>query len=198
MNVEIEERMMANRLRADNPQEGDGFTLWGYAANFNQETVIYNMFREVIRPGAFDPVLGDDVRCVRDHIPSQILGRTTANTLRLSVDETGLRYLVKPPDTSYANDLMVSVRRGDVTQSSFKFTVDQAVWHHSEKDDELPLREIMAFERLYDVSPVTYPAYPGTSIEAARSIFASCPIPYSPTRQARRAREIELYTLEAL
>ena len=73
------------------------------------------------------------------------------------------------PDTSYARDLMVSIERGDVTQSSFGFIVDRDRW---EEDDEgRVIRTIETFRQLLDVSPVTFPAYPEADV-GLRSLAA--------------------------
>jgi len=150
--------------------------LAGYAAVFGQETVIrtaFGDFREVIEPGAFTASLASDVRAVINHDPNLLLGRTTSGTLRLSEDTHGLRYEVDPPDTSYADDLLVSVQRGDITQSSFAFSIpeDGQVWDKPTRRGDLPLRRIRKVE-LYDVSPVTYPAYSQTSVSARASEMA--------------------------
>lgn len=141
-------------------------TLIGYASVFNREATIGGFFREKIAPGAFKAaVKEDDVRALFNHDPNYVLGRTTAGTLDLSEDETGLRYEVAPPDTQWARDLMVTVQRGDVNQSSFGFTVVREEWTNPENRAELPLRTILE-ARLFDVSPVTYPAYEETTAEA--------------------------------
>ena len=160
--------------------EGEQRSLIGYAAVFNQEAVIGEFFRELIEPGAFDEALTtDDVRALFNHDPSLILGRNTAKTLRLSSDATGLRYEIDPPATSYAADLVVSVQRGDVSQSSFAFRVLEETWVNKTEATGLPLRRIRRVS-LYDVSPVTYPAYEGTSVsaraeEVARAVM---PVPF--------------------
>ncbi len=82
---------------------GDTPMLSGYAAVFNTDTVIAGMFRERIAPGAFTAaVREDDVRALFNHDPNCVLGRTTAGTLSLSEDQTGLRYQIDPPDTQVA------------------------------------------------------------------------------------------------
>lgn len=144
----------------------------GYAAVFSTETVIAGLFREQVAPGAFDAALKrDDVRALWNHDPNYVLGRTSADTLRLSVDKRGLRYELAPPDTQWARDLMTSIRRGDVTQSSFAFRVAKEEWEEPTRDHPLPLRTIREVE-LFDVSPVTYPAYDATSV-AARDAAAA-------------------------
>lgn len=141
-------------------------TLVGHAAVFNVEATIGGYFREQIAPGAFTTAIAeDDVRALFNHDPNYVLGRTTAGTLDLAEDKTGLRYEVAPPDTQWARDLMVTVGRGDVNQSSFGFTVVREEWTTPENRAELPLRTILE-ARLSDVSPVTYPAYEQTTAEA--------------------------------
>ena len=145
--------------------------LSGYAAVFGSVTEIAGMFREQIAPGAFAKAAKeDDVRALFNHDANYVLGRTTSGTLRLVEDDKGLRYEADPPDTQWARDLMVSVARGDVSQSSFAFEVTDDEWDYG-KRGELPLRTIKAV-RLHDVSPVTYPAYTATTV-SARSMEAA-------------------------
>jgi HK97 family phage prohead protease len=138
--------------------------LSGYAAVFNQRANIAGLFDEEILPGAFTAAIGrDDVRALFNHDGNFVLGRSSSGTLRLVQDDHGLRYEVDAPDTTWARDLLVTVRRGDVSQSSFAFGVDEEEWDYSNR--AMPLRKIKAV-RLYDVSPVTYPAYDGTEVSA--------------------------------
>jgi uncharacterized protein len=155
--------------------DGDKPQLSGYAAVFGEATEIAGLFKERIAPGAFaEAVKRDDVRALFNHDANFVLGRTTAKTLRLVEDDRGLRYDVDPPDTQWARDLMVSVGRGDVNQSSFAFEVTEEEWDYG-KRGEMPLRTIKAV-RLYDVSPVTYPAYESTTV-SARSREAATLVP---------------------
>lgn len=162
---DLERRFYTGRLELraekDRPKQ-----ILGYAAVFNALSEDLGGFREIIEPGAFDDVLGDDVRALLNHDPNLLLGRTTAGTLALSVDEVGLRYEITPPDTSYANDLVVSLERGDLDQSSFGFRVAKGgdTWKEPAEDQPWYLRIIHKFARLYDVSPVTFPAYQATSV----------------------------------
>jgi uncharacterized protein len=159
------------RTRDDAPP-----TLTGYAAVFDTETTIGDFFREVVDRSAFAEALSrpDDVRALVNHDASLILGRSSAGTLRLTVDDRGLRYEVDLPDTSYARDLAASVARGDVSQSSFGFRVVEDSWERPKTPTELPLRRIRNVE-LYDVSPVTYPAYDTTSVSTrARDLAIQC------------------------
>ena len=134
----------------------------GYAARYNNETTIAGMFREVILPGAFRAAIGrDDCRALFNHDANYILGRTKSGTLMLTEDKQGLQHDVVLPDTAWAKDLYTSIKRGDVTQSSFSFRVAQESWVQG----ALPLRRIQDLE-LFDVSPVVFPAYEATSVSA--------------------------------
>lgn len=150
--------------------------LSGYAAVFDSPTEIAGLFREVIAPGAFASAVGtDDVRALFNHDANFVLGRTTSGTLTLTEDETGLRYDVDPPDTQWARDLMVSVQRGDVSQSSFAFEVLDDDWVYGARG-EMPVRTIKSV-RLHDVSPVTYPAYTDTTVSARSRAAAAAAVP---------------------
>lgn len=160
--MENERRAVTQPVEA---READGTArLAGYAALYDVTTTV-GSFRERIAPGAFTAAISrDDVRALFNHNPDYVLGRSFAGTLTLSEDSTGLRYEVTLPDTTWARDLWTSVSRGDITQSSFAFTVDEDSWEKGTKDS-LPMRTIKAV-RLYDVSPVTYPAYSETTVSA--------------------------------
>ena len=147
--------------------ETGGGKIAGYAAMFNTLSQDLGGFKERIAPGAFDNVLEDDVRAVFNHDPSLLLGRSTAGTLRLSVDGTGLNYEVDLPDTTLARDLSELMSRGDISQSSFRFSVLQDSWSIGEDGGEI--RTIEQVGQLVDVSPVTYPAYLDATV-AKRSL----------------------------
>lgn len=141
-------------------------TLVGHAAVFNEPTEIDNWwfsFREQIAPGAFKATIKeDDIRALFNHNPDYILGRNTAGTLELSEDEKGLKTIIQPPDTQAARDVITSIERGDISQMSFAFQVLEEEWAYGE-EKEPDLRTIKKV-RLFDVSPVTFPAYEGTDI----------------------------------
>ena len=154
-------------------QEDDGvMRLSGYAAVFNDSSVPLP-FSERIAPGAFRKTLSEtpDVRLLINHegLP---LARTKNNTLTLSEDEVGLRFDAELPDTSEARDLYTLIQRGDVDQMSFAFRVIRQKW--SPDRSERTLTEVSLADG--DVSVVTYPAYPTTTVEArehlARAIQA--------------------------
>jgi len=164
-----ETRVFSIELRADD-QSADSRRVVGYAAKFNSKSEDMG-FYEIIEPGAFDDVMNDDVRALFNHDPNYILARTKSGTLTLSVDETGLRYAFDVPETTFGNDFLVSLRLGNVSQSSFAFEVAEDEWtQHNTADGKSEwTRKIKKMKRLYDVSPVTYPAYPDTEV-ALRSM----------------------------
>lgn len=158
-----------SEVRATTSQDGQ-HSISGYAAVFNSlSEYIAPRTREVIAPGAFSEALSDDVRALFNHEDSMILGRTSAGTLQLAQDNTGLYYSVTLPDTQYARDLLALVKRGDVTQNSFAFSVRPEDVQTSEAENGDTIETITRVKRLYDVSPVTYPAYPAAAITAYRN-----------------------------
>jgi len=136
----------------------------GHAALYNQRTDL-GWFEEEILPGAFDDVINDDVRCLFNHNPNYVLARSKGGqgTLTLTLDTEGLKYRYETPDRSYAKDLADAIDKGDVSQSSFAFRAKETIWVER-SDQEKDLRQIKKVEMLYDVSPVTYPAYADTSV----------------------------------
>ena len=138
----------------------------GAAIVYNSRSENLGGFVEIIRPGAVRDVLArdPDTRALFNHDASMVLGRTRAGTLVLEDREADLDYEFDAPDTSYARDLRVLLGRGDVNQSSFAFRVaPDAVEWDEDPDSGLLVRVIHRLSALYDVSPVTYPAYPAAS-----------------------------------
>lgn len=143
----------------------------GDAAVFDTETVIGRWFREVIRPGAFTRVLSEqpDVIGAYNHDWNYVLGRTTAGTLRLKETDAALRYEIDiNPADPQAMSVYEKIKRGDVTQASFAFTVRSEKWTEPPSDSAqiLALREVLEVDRLYDVGPVPFGAYPEASAQA--------------------------------
>ena len=144
-------------------QEGEPTKVEGHAAVFDSLSQELFGFREKIKKGAFRSALKrpDDVRALINHDPNLVLGRNTSKTLRLKEDDAGLFFSVDLPDTSYARDLAESIDRGDISQCSFGFRTLKDQW---ETNDEGPdIRTLMDVE-LFDISPVTYPAYTDTAV----------------------------------
>jgi HK97 family phage prohead protease len=141
----------------------------GYAAVFDVWADIGGWFREKIKPGAFAKTIKEaDVRALMNHNENYVLGRNKAGTLKLREDSKGLAVEIDPAPTTWANDLMTSMRRGDVNQMSFGFTVNKSEVDYDK--DERVLTDLT----LFDVSVVTFPAYPTTSAQV-RSAFQKKP-----------------------
>lgn len=153
--------------------EGGKKKIRGYALKWNQR---YSMgwFVEEIHRDALKGADLTDVRALLNHDPNFVLGRTTAGTLTLREDDNGLAYEIDLPDTQAARDLAVSIERGDITQSSWGFTLriddngEGQVW---KREDGKDIRTITHVRQVFDVSPVTFPANPDTSV-AKRSFDA--------------------------
>jgi HK97 family phage prohead protease len=149
--------------------EGGGYVIDGHAAVFNELSDNLGGFREKIDPGAFAKVLADgpDVRALFNHDPNFVLASTASTTapLALEEDKRGLAYEATVPadiaDSYYGKAMRAQLDTGLVTQSSFAFRVGDDSWEEDEDTGGL-IRTIHEFSGLYDVSPVTYPAYPQT------------------------------------
>lgn len=148
----------------------EGLTLVGHAAVFDAPYEIWD-FQEQVARGAFKKTLKEgDVAALWNHDPNVVLGRNRSGTLRLKEDEQGLLYEIDLPETQAARDLYHLVQRGDVYQSSFAFEIVKEAWDYPKKgEDGLPTRTIKEV-RLYDVSPVTYPASPSTDVDVKRAV----------------------------
>lgn len=115
---------------------------------------------ERIMPGAFKRAIKeDDVRGLFNHNPDHLLGRTSAGTMKLKTDKAGLNYDITPPESPVGDQVRESIRRGDLSGSSFSFHVTDERW---KKVDDREIREIRGV-RLFDVGPVTFPAYEATT-----------------------------------
>jgi len=153
---------LAIRLKEDG---GASRTIAGYAAKFDSwSEPIWGWFRERIDRSAFDKTDMQDVIMCFNHDISGVLARSTSGTLRLEVDDIGLRFEFEAPETSLGNDMLALVKRGDISKCSFKFTVDADEWRYADEDNGLEYdeRTVKGISRLYDVSLVTYPAYKDT------------------------------------
>lgn len=147
--------------------EGKARKMVGYAAVFNSLSEKLP-FRERIMPGAFAACMGKDTRALINHDANLVLGRTKSGTCQMKEDDRGLRVEITPPDTSYARDLATCMERGDIDQMSFAFSVADDGEEWTEENGEL-VRQLNKIERLFDVSIVTQPAYPDTTV-ALRSL----------------------------
>lgn len=159
MTMELERRFLPTEFEVRT--DGDKLTLEGYALKWNSRSGNLGGFKERVAEGATDETIkSHDIRALFNHDPSLILGRNTADTLRLSNDSEGTHYEIQADlRQSYVRDLAIAMERGDVTQSSFGFRVagpDGQTW--DEDEDGFLLRTLTKIN-LFDVSPVTYPAY---------------------------------------
>ena len=160
-----ERRTLHSEFRVEQREDGKKL-IRGHAAVFNSETDL-GWFRERIAPGAFTESIGkDDVRALFNHDENFILGRNTAGTLTMREDEQGLYVEIDPPDTQVARDLVTSIERGDISQMSFGFQTIKDSW----ETEENAAKDLRTLEKvkLWDVSPVTFPAYQETDV-AVRS-----------------------------
>lgn len=137
------------------------FELW--PAIMDGDRVVSPAMIERIMPKAFNKALKEkqDVRGLFNHDPNLVLGRTSSRTLKLEKSLRGLDYEIDPGKTTVAADVMEHIRRGDVTGSSFGFEVLDQKFHYDE-ERQADIREIRSVN-LFDISPVTFPAYTSTS-----------------------------------
>ena len=165
---DVELRIVPTEFRVTRKDDGALPKIEGYAAVFNKDSEDMG-FIERIAPGAFKKALGrSDVRALFNHDSNIILGRVSAGTLELKEDKNGLFMSVTPPDTQLVRDMVLTpIDRGDITQQSFGFNIKTDEWEH--KDNEPSIRTIQEVGELFDVSPVTFPAYPDTEV-ALRSL----------------------------
>lgn len=164
----------------------------GYAALFNSLSEDLGGFREQIAPGAFSSIETDDIRALFNHQPEYVLGRNTAGTLGLAEDAKGLRVEITPPDTAWANDLISSMRRGDINQMSFGFFTRSDVWDSVNGEIIRTLTDV----ELFDVSVVTFPAYSETyvdvrALDKAKSIAELPEIEQQAGERSRKLKMIE-------
>lgn len=151
-------------LRAETDAKGKR-VLIGYPAKFNVLSVDLGGFQERIAPGAFmQSIKNDDIRALFEHDSHYVLGRNRSGTLQLWEDETGLRTVIKPPDTQLINDMvMVPVERGDVSHMSFGFITIPPGGDSWTRGDDIPIRTLQQVQ-LVDVAVVSFPAYPQTDV----------------------------------
>lgn len=162
------------RTLAQPPMVTEGRTIAGYAIVWDVESrVLWNYdgeFVEIISRGAVDEALlgRSDVKALYNHHADALLARWTngEGTLRLSVDEHGLRYEFDAPETTTGNDVLELVRRGDLKGSSFAFRANSEDVDYSTTEDGRKLRTVRKLSGLYDVSVVVDPAYTQTSVSA--------------------------------
>ena len=167
------------RVDEENPRR-----VVGYASVFNSLSEDLGGFREQVSTSAFEDVMGDNVVALINHDMNYPLARTDNGSLKLSVDSKGLRYAFDIPDgLSYGNDLLINLKSGNIYESSFGFIVEEDSW---ERKDGEPIRTIEKVSRLIDVSPVTVPAYKGTSVSTVAKRNLSL---YKETQETKKEKQ---------
>jgi HK97 family phage prohead protease len=152
-------------------EDADPLRIEGYAAKFGKYSQDLGGFKEKITPGTFANAIKNksDVRCLANHNPDILLGRTKNGTLALREDNTGLWYSCLLPKTTAARDLHATIARGDMDQCSFSFTVPKGgdAWTEEQDDngDWFASRTLVNVD-LFDAGPVTFPAYLDTEVNA--------------------------------
>lgn len=159
-------REINNNIKSD----AESRTIEGYAVVFDSQSEDMG-FREVIHRGAIteDTINDSDIFCKFNHDDSKVLARSKngKGSLLLEVDDKGVKYMLEAPRTELGNETLEYLRRGDITSSSFAFTVspekDAEKWH---KEGDVLYRDIYKIDHLYDVSPVFNAAYAATTCSA--------------------------------
>ncbi len=166
MSKQIERRFL-QLTDCDLRSTDTGHELTGYASVFNTESVIAGLYREEVAPGAFAKTIKEhDIRALWNHDSNIVLGRNKAGTLSLSEDSHGLRTVIKAPDNEWGRPVVDAVKRGDITGMSIMFRAIKQEWTRPDEDSaEMPKRTLRE-AKLFEVSPVTFPAFPTTSIGA--------------------------------
>ncbi|MFN7019872.1 MAG: HK97 family phage prohead protease [Phycisphaerales bacterium] len=158
---------LASEIRAERREGSKSPVITGKIRYDVRSKPIYGLFVEIVRRGAFGRALRgeDDPRALMNHDSAYVLGRRSAGTLRLMDDSDGLRYEFDAPDTTFGRDLVVSIDRGDIRESSFGFRKIQDQWSEERTKEGLiiDIRELLEVE-LLDLSPVAYPAYPDNTV----------------------------------
>lgn len=180
-------------VKVDNAGEEESRAVEGYALLFDTDSTDLP-FVETIQRGALDGVLEkSDVMAVLDHNLSRgLLARSNkgnGGTLQLTIDDKGLKYRFDAPKTALGDELLESLRRGDITSSSFCFTTEKDSWE-SQKDGSLR-HTIEKINQLYDVSPVYQPAYADTSVYS-RSANAADEYRKRQSEEKKKEKEAEI------
>lgn len=172
----VERRFFPITARAAK-DEGDKMQIGGYGAVFNQYTNM-GWYAEVVEPGFFDGIKDDRCACLFNHDANQVLGRKKNNTLAYTIDETGVDYTSILP--SHRADVYELINDGYIYESSFAFTVLESKWAEVDRSlmegkmsqadidylsygGKISVRYLTKGKELFDLSPVTYGAFEGTT-----------------------------------
>lgn len=170
--LEKETRSALDTLEVKKQEEGEGIIVEGYSLLFDSWSEDLGGFKEVVTRDSLRNTNMSDVRALFNHNADNVLARTSAGTLDLDVDDKGLKFRFKTPNTSYGRDLAENLKNGNVNQCSFGFRVaDNGDSFEYDKQENIYKRSLNDISEISDVSIVTYPAYSETSVAPAlRSI----------------------------
>ena len=164
---ELERRLIAEAPGLEVRQSENGRTvIRGYAALYNSDSQDLGGFVERIAPGAFDAVIAKNPDVFGRYNHERLLARTSSGTMKLELDERGLRYTIYPKKADA--DVVESIERGDVRGSSFAFRTSGAGEKWFKDASGRMIREIRSFDFLGDAGPVDNPAYPATEAFVSR------------------------------
>ena len=141
----------------------------GYPIRFNELSVDLGGFKEIVAPRAWDTADTSECLAVFNHEEEFLLGTAEAGTLRFYVDSQGVKTEIDKANTTISRDCSEWVKRGEIKGQSFKFTIAEDDWAYDENEDIL-IRTILSFGKIYDTSLVTRPAYPTTSVEGRSEV----------------------------
>jgi HK97 family phage prohead protease len=174
--TETDTPLLAVESRSEEGSDASQEWIVGYAAKFNTLSLDLGDFVERLDPGAFSLVTERrgrkkplQTRALWNHDPNFPLARYP-ETLRLTVDDVGLRYEFPVPDTSYGKDIAANIRAGIVKGSSFAFQVATGGDEWSMEEGR-SVRTIKRVDSLIDVSPTTFPAYPDSDVAVAKRSY---------------------------
>jgi len=193
----MERRFTTRPVKVETRADGKQ-VLCGYAAVFydaardGTEYQLYDDMVERIGRGAFDRALSErhDAAGLFNHDPNKLLGRVSSGTMKLSVDDFGLRYEIELPDTELGREMATLTTRGDIKGSSFAFSVRAQTFTEA---DKLTVRTIDDVD-LFDASPVTYPAYTATTadLRAANQADARAAADAWKAERQQQQQEVEV------
>jgi HK97 family phage prohead protease len=174
--VESDTPLLAVETRSEEGSEESREWIVGYAAKFGVLSLDLGDFVERLDPGAFGIVT--ERRGRKKPLQTRALWNHDANfplarypeTLRLTVDDVGLRYEFPVPDTTYGKDIAANIRAGIVKGSSFAFQVAPGGDEWSVEEGR-SVRTIKRVDSLIDVSPTTFPAYPDSDVAVAKRSY---------------------------
>lgn len=192
-----EKRFLQGSIEIEKRNDGEeSRTVSGYAVVFDKWSKVIGRgtwaFQEKISRNAFDGVDMSEVVATFNHNFDNILARVDSNTLNLTIDDYGLKYSFEAPSTTTGDDLLENIRNGNIKGSSFMFTPSEQRWtYKDDKEEEVDEREITKIEVLYELGPVTIPAYPDSTAAARRSYEEQKPKPQDNGHEHRQ-RDIEI------